>query len=228
MDPNYFITKSSFAGRQLTDVLEAGRSHDIQLRSEPSYRDAIHLISGVSIIDSGSARLGNTVFYDAQSREDLASTPSSPVPQLPQGMSTGRSGGTAGPSPLSAAPIRAASQSEESPVHQPKQPDGRKSHDDAADYLDAPIPRPASPFASVSSTNRLPSPPGLRVPDLDPTVVPSSDISDAINAELLEEEPPAAGENWRQIAQGLSTSHKLPTKFGLVVSVLSSIISLVR
>jgi len=112
MDPNYFITKSSFAGRQLTDVLEAGRSHDIQLRSEPSYRDAIHLISGVSIIDSGSARLGNTVFYDAQSREDLASM-QSPVPPLPHMASTGRNGGTTGPSPLSAAPVRIASQSEE-------------------------------------------------------------------------------------------------------------------
>jgi hypothetical protein len=64
--------------------------------------------------------------------------------------STGRSGGTAGPSPLSAAPIRAALQSEESPVHQPNQPDERKPYDDA------PIPRPASPFVSVSSTNRLP------------------------------------------------------------------------
>jgi hypothetical protein len=64
-------------------------------------------------------------------------------------------------------------------VHQANQPDGRKPHDGAADSLDAPIPRPASPFASVSSTNRLPSPPGLGGPDLDPAAVPSSDISDA-------------------------------------------------
>jgi hypothetical protein len=217
--------KSSFVGRQLTDgELEAGRNLNVQLRSDLGYRDAVRPLSDVSMMSSGSARSGNTVFYDAQSREDLAFTPSSPVPPLPQGMaSTGRSGGTAGPSPLSAAPIRAASQSEESAVHQPNQPDGRKPHDDAADYLDAPIPRPASPFASVSSTNRLPSPPGLGGPDSDPAAVPSSDISDAINVELLEEEPPAAGENWRQIAQGLSISHERRTTFGLAVSVLSSI-----
>jgi hypothetical protein len=222
--------KSSFVGRQLTDgELEAGRNLNVQLRSDLGYRDAVRPLSGVSMMSSGSARSGNTIFYDAQSREDLASMPSSPVPPLPQGMaSTGRSGGSAGPSPLSAAPIRAASQSEASTVHQPHQPDGRKRYDDAADYLDVPIPRPTSPFASVSSTNRLPSPPGLGGPDLDPAAVPSSDISDAINVELLEEEPPAAGENWKQIAQGLSASHERRTTFGLVVSVLSSIICLVR
>jgi hypothetical protein len=218
--------KSSFVGRQLTDnELEAGRALNVQHRSDPGYRGAVRPISGVSMMSSGSARSGNTIFYDAQSREDLASAPSSP---LPQGMaSTGR---TAGPSPLSAAPIRAAShasQSEESPMHQPNQPDGPKAHDDVADYLDAPIPRPASPFASVSSTNRMPPPPGLVGPDLDLVVVPSSDISDAINVELLEEEPPTARENWRQIAQGQSISHERRTTFGLAVSVLSSIISLV-
>jgi hypothetical protein len=58
--------------------------------------------------------------------------------------------------PCPAASIRAAPQSEESLVHQPNQPDECKPCDDAADYLDAPIPRPASPFSSVSSTNRLP------------------------------------------------------------------------
>jgi hypothetical protein len=221
--------KSSFVGRQLTDgELEAGRNLNVQLRSDLGYRDAVRPLSGVSMMSSGSARSGNTVFYDAQSREDLASIPS-PVHPLPQGMaSTGRSGGTAGPSPLSAAPIRASSQSEESTVHQPNQPDERKPHDDAADYLDAPIPRPASPFASVSSTTRLPSPPGLGRSDLDPAAVPSSDISDAINVELLEEEPPAARENWKQIAQGLSISHERRTTFGLAVSVLSSIIGPVR
>jgi hypothetical protein len=69
---------------------------------------------------------------------------------------------------------------EESPAPQPNQLDGRKLHDDAADYLDAPIARPASAFASVSSTNGLPPPLGLDGPDSDPAAVPSSDISGAI------------------------------------------------
>jgi hypothetical protein len=133
--------KSSFVEPQLTDgELEAGRNLNVQRRSDLGYRDPVHAILGVSVMSSGSARSGNTIFYDAQFRGDLASTPS-PVPALPEGMaSTGRSGGTAGPSPLSAASIRAASQSEESPVHQADQPDGREPHDDAADHLDGPIP----------------------------------------------------------------------------------------
>ena len=49
-----------------------------------------------------------------------------------------------------------------------------------SDYLDAPIARPASAFASVSSTNGLPPPPGLDGPDSDPAAVLSSDISGAI------------------------------------------------
>ena len=40
----------------------------------------------------------------------------------------------------------------------------QQPHDDAANYLDAPIHRPASPFASVSSAKRLP--PHLALLDL--------------------------------------------------------------
>jgi hypothetical protein len=115
---------------------------------------------------------------------------------------------------------------EESPAQQPSQPDGRKPHDDAADYLDAPIVRPASPFASVSSTKGLPPPPGLGGPDSDPAAVPLSDISGAINVEPLEEGPPAFGESLRRIVQGLSIPHQPHARFGLLVSVLSSIISI--
>lgn len=198
--------KSSFVGRQLTDSeLEAGRN----LRAELGYRDAVRPISGVSMMSSGSAKSGNTVFYDAQSREDLASTPP-PVPQSP--IATSRNG-AAGPSPLSAEPLRAASESEEPPVYQPG---SRNPDDDVVDHLDVPVPRPALPFASFSSTNRLPPPPGLGV--VDPAVVPSSDISDAINIELLEEAPPGAGESWRQMAQGMPSLQERRTTFGLVVS----------
>ena len=109
---------------------------------------------------------------------------------------------------------------EESLVHQPNQPDGCKPHDDAADYLDAPIARPTSPFASVSSTNGLPPLPGLGGPDSDPAAVPLSDIGGAINVEPLEEEPPVFGENLRRIVQGLSITHQPHTTFGLVVCIL--------
>jgi hypothetical protein len=81
--------KSSYVGRQLTDSeLEAGRNLNVQLRLELGYRDAVRLISNVSVMlrlrqvrDSG-----NTVLYDAQAHEDLASTPSPVSASLRHGL----------------------------------------------------------------------------------------------------------------------------------------------
>jgi len=210
----------SLIGRQLTDnELEAGRSLNVQLRSETGHRHGVRPISGESALSSASARSGNTVFYDAQSREDLSSTPS-PVPPLLQGAaSTGRSGAI-GPSPLSAEPLRASDEGEELPEYDPSPP-GALRPDDVVDYLDVPIPRPASPFASASSGHRLPPPPRLRVSEPSPAAAPSSDVGVTINLQLLEEEPPAAGQSWRQMAQGLPSLHERRTTFGLLVRVYS-------
>ncbi|KAH9985671.1 hypothetical protein BJV74DRAFT_886229 [Russula compacta] len=211
--------KSSFLGRQLTDnELEAGRNHSAQMRSEMGYREGARPISSVSAMSTTS---GNTLFYDAQSREDLSSLPPPvpPVPPLPQGTaSTGRSG-LPGPSPLSAEPIRASHESEKPPTYEFDPPEIREP-DDAVDYLDVPIPRPASPFASVSSANRITPPPGLGVPDSTPEAAPSSDLGDAINIELLEEDPPAAAESWRQISLGLPSLHERRMTFGLMPSTI--------
>jgi hypothetical protein len=206
---------SSLLARQLTDnELEAGRSLNAQLRSEMGYREGARPVSGVSGLSTGSARSGNTVFYDAQSREDVSFTPP-PVPPLPQGTtSTGRSA-LAAPSPLSAEPIRAHDESEQPPAYEPSS----SKKDELADYLDAPVPRPVSPFASVSSAKGLSPPPGLALPDphvwRDSATSPSN-TSGGIDIDLLEEAPPAAGESWRQIAQGLPSLHERRTTFGLV------------
>ncbi|KAI9453306.1 hypothetical protein BJY52DRAFT_1289594 [Lactarius psammicola] len=171
-------SKSSLLARQLTDnELEAGRSLNAQLRAEMGYRDGARPVSGVS---TGSARSGNTVFYDAHSREDVSFTPP-PVPPLPQGTaSTGRS--------------------------------------------DAPVPRPASPFASVSSAKGLSPPPGLSLPVphvwRDSATSPSNTSGGAIDIDLLEEAPPAAGESWRQIAQGLPSLHERRTTFGMPLTLV--------
>jgi hypothetical protein len=209
---------ASLVARQLTDSeLEVGRTLNAQLHSETAYRNGGRPISGVSAFSASSARSGNTIFYDAQSREDLSSSPSSPPP-IPQGTaSTGRSG-PLGPSPLSGEPLRASEESEEPPL------DGygasaAREPDDAVDYLDVPIPRPASPFASASSAKRLSMPPGLGSLTSFPVVAPSSDTSGTINinVEMLEEAPPAAGTSWRQIAQGLPSLHERRTTFGVMV-----------
>ncbi|KAI9434361.1 hypothetical protein H4582DRAFT_1979281 [Lactarius indigo] len=211
-------TKSSLLARQLTDnELEAGRSLNAQLRAEMGYRDGARPVSGVSGLSTGSARSGNTVFYDAQSREEVSFTPP-PVPPLPQGTaSTGRSA-PAAPSPLSGEPMRAHEENEQPPAYEPTPP-GSNKKDEATDYLDAPVPRPASPFASVSSAKGLSPPPGLTLPNphvwRDSATSPSTNTSGGIDIDLLEEAPPAAGASWRQMAQGLPSLHDRRTTFGL-------------
>jgi hypothetical protein len=211
----------SLVARQLTDTeLEAGRTLNASLRSEMGYRNGARPISGVSALSTGSARSGNTIFYDAQSRDDLSPSPSS-APPIPQGTaSTGRTG-PVGPSPLSGEPLRASEEGEEPPAYEPSAPGVRES-DDAVDYLDVPIPRPVSPFASASSTKRLSMPPGLGGLGSLSTTAPSSDVGRTINVEFLEEAPPAAGASWRQIAQGLPSLPERRTTFGLVVRIPSS------
>jgi hypothetical protein len=69
-----------------------------------------------------------------------------------------------------------------------------------AGYLDTPLPRPASPFGSVSSAKAFspPSPPGLALPNphvqRDSATTPSN-TSGGIDIDLAEEAPPAAGGN---------------------------------
>jgi hypothetical protein len=207
------LKSTSFLGRPLTDnEVEAGRSHNAQLRTEMGYREGVRPISGISAFSSGSARSGNTVFYDAPSRENLSSTPSPPVPSLPQGTgSTSRSGGYAGPSPLSADPIRASGESEGPAAYEQNTGDSN----DASDILDIPAPRPASPFVSASLTRRVPVPPGL---DSSPNsnAPRHSGASSDVQIEVLEEDPPAARDSWRQIAHGLPVAHERRTTFGLV------------
>jgi hypothetical protein len=159
-------------------------------------------------MSSGSARSSNAVSYDAQSREKYH-----PYLRFLKGW--------AGLVVMVVLLVLLRCLQRHTLRLWPNQPDGRRRYD-VVEYPDTPIPRPASPFAPVFSINRLPPPPDLGGPDSDPEAVLSSDISDV---ELLEEGTRAASENWRQIAQGLSISYERRTTFGLVVSVLSSIIS---
>ncbi|KAH8984390.1 hypothetical protein EDB86DRAFT_154442 [Lactarius hatsudake] len=188
-----------------------------KLHAEMGYRDGARPVSGVSGLSTGSARSGNTVFYDAQSRDDVSFTPP-PVPPLPQGTaSTGRSAPAAS-SPLSAEPMRAHDENDQPPAYDPTPP-GSSKKDELADYLDAPVPRPASPFASVSSAKGMSPPPGLSLPNphvwRDSATSPSTNTSGGIDIDLLEEAPPAAGASWRQMAQGLPSLHERRTTFGL-------------
>ena len=217
--PTALSTNTLLLARPLTDnELQAGRSLNAQMRTELGYRDGARPVSGVSGLSTGSGRSGNTVFYDAQSREDVASRSTPLVPPPPQGTtSTGRSG-PAAPSPLSAEPICAPYDSEGPPAYEPTALDTSQK-EELTDYLDVPVPRPASPFVSVSSTKALSPPPGLALPNphvwRDSATTPSN-TSSGVDIDLLEEAPPAAGESWRQLAQGVPSLHERRTTFGLV------------
>src|SRR5712691_5315281 len=99
----------------------------------------------------------------------------SPIPPLLQGTASTGCSGAVGPSPLSAEPLRASDQGKELPEYDPSPP-GALRPDDVVDYLDVPIPRPASPVASASSGKRLPPAPGIGVPGPSPAAAPSSDV----------------------------------------------------
>jgi hypothetical protein len=93
-NPSTSSPTSSFIGRRLTDNKVEGRSLNSHLRLEMDYRDGARPLSAVSASNTGSARSGNIISYDAPSRENKSSTPSPvPEPLLPQSkVSTGRSG----------------------------------------------------------------------------------------------------------------------------------------
>jgi hypothetical protein len=99
-------------------------------------------------------------------------------------------------------------------------PSGAFRPDNVIGYLNAPIPRPASPVASASG-ERLPPSPGLGGSEPFPATASSSDVGVTINLELLEEEPPAAGESWGRMAQGLPSLLERRSTFGLVVGLSS-------
>jgi hypothetical protein len=183
-------TKSSLLAGGLTDnELEAGQSLNAPLRPEMGYRDGAHSISGVSGMSTGSARSGNTVLYDAQSREDVATPP--PVPLLPQcTTSTGRSDpAPTASSPLSGEPIHAPNDSELPTAFEPTAPSYSKK-DELGNLLDAPVPRSR---VTISSAKAWPPPAGL-VPS-NPVTTQSSTVA-GIDIDLLVEVPPAAGDSW--------------------------------
>ncbi|KAI0064958.1 hypothetical protein BV25DRAFT_1914105 [Artomyces pyxidatus] len=210
---------TSFNSRGLSDA-----ELDVARHAEMGYRDGSRPLSAIS---GRSAASGNTIFYDASSE---TSSPIPPVPPLPSG--TASSGGW-GPSPLSAShkpqSIRADSDPPAYEANPQPPPQAALPADYPADYLDIPVPRPASPFATASSSTtrtgalRPSIPPGLALPnphawrDSGSGESPLSLGSGAgITIDVLEEAPPAAEGGWRLMSQGsgFDPEHQRRTTFG--------------
>jgi hypothetical protein len=179
-------------------------------------------LDGVRPMSTGSeksATSGGTVYY----------TPRNST------MSTGGTGGGRhGPSPL-----RPRDDSLPPPTYEAAlQPPPLAHTPGDVDILDMPVPRPASPFATVSSTNgnsqpSAGSPPGLAMPDIavwrnsSATGSNSGNASGEITIDVLEEAPPAAGENWSVMRRtGANTSERRTTFGGVSILLLNGFVTL--
>ncbi|KAH7928316.1 hypothetical protein BV22DRAFT_1030802 [Leucogyrophana mollusca] len=193
---------SSGRARSEQDV-EAGRSL-LGSRNGRSLGLTVEGERPMSSVSAKSAVSGNTVYHDAVSRLGTpVSVPSRAMtPASPRGHGPG--GDFVPPVPAGAPPA----------YDDPYDSFGSRAsgnYPQGVDILDIPAPPPASPFsgAAASRTN-TPFPPGL-VPLSNPrawrdslSVITGSSNDAGISIDVLDAEPPRAGDGWRTLASSLS------------------------
>ncbi|KIK94225.1 hypothetical protein PAXRUDRAFT_460483 [Paxillus rubicundulus Ve08.2h10] len=205
-------TSRSFHGRGRSEEAEIGRS----LLAAPPARPRAGLglsIDGqrpMSSVSTKSAVSGNTIYHDAISR---LGTPVTPV-SVPSRAVTPASGGGAAPGstfvsliPVGAPPAYTASDPYNSIGSR-----GSFPYSQGVDVLDLPVPEPASPFAASGGTyavTRITAlPPGLggshtRAWRDSLSAITGSSNEAGITIDVLDAEPPRAGEGWRSMSAGL-------------------------
>lgn len=203
-------TSKSSGGRVRADDMEVNQL----LLSAPRVRSRVGLgltIDGdrpMSSVSAKSAMSGNTVYHDAVSR---LGTPVS-VPSRAMTPASARGPGSANelaPVPTGAPPAYAVSDPYDSLG-------GRGSflYSQGVDVLDLPVPQPASPFTASggtsAATRSVATPPGLggshvRAWRDSLSVITGSSNSGSITIDVLDAEPPTAGEGWRSMAGLLGT-----------------------
>lgn len=195
--------QASWVARALADRdVEAGRA---LLGSEAEKRRG-ELTQGerpMSSVSAKSAVSGNTIYHDAESNPG---TPP-PLPPLPRAHVSGSG------SQIDFAQIAP-------PAYQPKSDNAASPVDD---ILDMPAPASISQFSSASSRGGVPFPPGLGMGQLPtPRSWYESSSSEAggdvgITVDMLEDEPPRAGDRWRFMARNASLSYPAHrSSFGVV------------
>ncbi|KAF8836584.1 hypothetical protein BDN67DRAFT_973969 [Paxillus ammoniavirescens] len=205
-------TSRSFHGRGRSEDSEVGQS----LLAAPPARPRASLglnIDGerpMSSVSTKSAMSGNTIYHDAISR---LGTPVTPV-SVPSRAVTPANGGGAAPGshfvppvPVGAPPAYTASDPYNSIGSR-----GSFPYSQGVDVLDLPVPEPASPFAASGSTygvTRITAlPPGLggshtRAWRDSLSAITGSSNEAGITIDVLDAEPPRAGEGWRSMSAGL-------------------------
>lgn len=201
-------TSKSSGGRGRADDAEVNQL----LLSAPRVRSRVGIgltIDGerpMSSVSTKSAVSGNTVYHDAASH---LGTPVS-VPSRAITPANGRGPGPANefPSvPIGAPPAYAVSDPYDSLGSRSSFP-----YPQGVDILDLPVPQPASPFTASGGTTRSAAiPPGLggshvRAWRDSLSVITGSSNNPSITIDVLDAEPPTAGEGWRSMAGLLGTS----------------------
>ncbi|KII84407.1 hypothetical protein PLICRDRAFT_46314 [Plicaturopsis crispa FD-325 SS-3] len=181
---------SSWTGRGLTDQdLEVGYARLGQQNSSSKRRSRLGAELGLnadgerpnsSVSAKSAVSSGNTVYHDARSTPGTPSLAPLPPAHTPQ-------------STLQSRTDRSADV--------PSEP-----HSGDVDLLDIPAPSPVEPFASASSAStreRMPFPPGLisiAKPRKWDGSLSSGSRSGSSGNDMLEDEPPRAGDGWRTLA----------------------------
>ena len=204
-------TSKSSGGRVRADDAEVNQS----LLSPPRVRSRVGLgltIDGerpLSSVSAKSAMSGNTVYHDAVSR---LGTPVS-VPSRAMTPASARGPGSA--NELATVPTGAPPAYALSDPYNSLGSRGSFPYSQGVDVLDLPVPQPASPFTTSggtsTATRNVATPPGLggshvRAWRDSLSVITGSSNDASITIDVLDAEPPTAGEGWRAMAGLLGTS----------------------
>lgn len=204
-------TSKSSGGRVRADDAEVNQS----LLGAPRVRSRAGLgltIDGerpMSSVSTKSAISGNTVYHDAISR---LGTPVS-VPSRALTPASARGAGSANdpvpPMPTGAPPAYAVNDPYDSVGSR-----GSFPYSQGVDVLDLPVPQPATPFTASggtsTATRSVAAPPGLSGSHVRAwrdslSVITGSSNNASVTIDVLDAEPPTAGEGWRSMAALLGT-----------------------
>ncbi|KAH9933630.1 uncharacterized protein BXZ73DRAFT_46228 [Epithele typhae] len=203
---------SSYAAVRMSGYESGPDSFGRRVRGESGLGFALVGERPISSVSAQSAASGGTLFYDASSRPGSSmgtrSTQGGPssaaVPPVPA-LSPAH---LPHPSPLSQEIPRPLTSPEH--LYSESTPDAPPTYDAATshvDFLDMPVPRPASPFRSVSGPRM--SPPGLPDPTVwrnshasSSTRTPNTDNTSSVHIDVLEDAPPVADGGWMMMSGG--------------------------
>ncbi|KAF9220714.1 hypothetical protein BS17DRAFT_787035 [Gyrodon lividus] len=202
-------TSRSSHGRGRSDDVDVGQSLLAAPRARPRAGLGLNIDGErpMSSVSTKSAVSGNTIYHDAISH---LGTPVTPV-SVPSRAMTPAHGGGAGPGSTFVPPVPTGAP----PAYTPSDPyssmgsRGSFPYSQGVDVLDLPVPEPASPFAASGGTSAATAfPPGLRGSHTRAwrdslSAITGSSNEAGITIDVLDAEPPRAGEGWRSMAAGL-------------------------